>query len=153
MKARSNSAIERSTSNPYIVSRMCEAEGAAVQPGPAKIYLNVATVNPAMGEKPVVIWRNLTVGFRPIVSRTQVKAGESAVVLAEEAQALANLRRGIAPPGARQTLKALVNDETAIRLNFGKAPTAPLGPDDFASEGSVMFSVPMPEGRFSEPAG
>ena len=79
---------------------MCEAEGAAVQPGPAKIYLNVTTVNPAMGEKPVVIWRNLTVGFRPIVPRTQVKAGESAVVLAEEAQALANLRRGIAPPGA-----------------------------------------------------
>ena len=121
-----------------------------VQPGPAKIYLNVTTVNPAMGEKPVVIWRNLTAGFRPIVPRTQVKAGESAVVLAEEAQALANLRRGIAPPGARQTLKALVNDETARRLNFGKGPdAATLGPDDFASEGSVMFEVPMPEGRFS----
>jgi mono/diheme cytochrome c family protein len=121
-----------------------------VQPGPAKIYLNVTTVNPAMGEKPVVIWRNLTVGFRPIVPRTQVKAGESAIVLAEEAQALANLRRGIAPPGARQTLKALVNDETARRLNFGKGPdAATLGPDDFASEGSVMFEVPMPEGRFS----
>ena len=112
--------------------------------------MNVATVNPAMGEKPVVIWRNLSVGFRPIVPRTQVKAGESAVVLAEEAQALANLRRGIAPPGARQTLKALVNDETARRLNFGKGPdTATLGPDDFASEGSVMFEVPTPEGRFS----
>src|SRR5262245_9233464 len=121
-----------------------------VQPGAAKIYLNVAAVNPAMGEKPVIIWRNLTVGFRPIAPRVQVKAGESAIVLAEEAQALANLRRGIAPPGPRQTLKALVNDETARRLNFGKSiDGATLGPDDFASEGSVMFEVPMPEGRFS----
>jgi hypothetical protein len=121
-----------------------------VQSGPAKIYLNVATVNPAMGEKPVIIWRNLTVGFIPIKPRAQVKAGESIVVTAEEAQALANLRRGILPPGARQTLKALANDETARRLNFGKSPDGTaIGPDDFASEGSVMFEVPTPEGQFS----
>src|SRR5262249_26228351 len=121
-----------------------------VQPGPAKIYLNVATVNSATGEKPVVIWRNLTVGFRPIAPRAQVKAGESAVVLAEEAQALANLRRGVVPPGPRQTLRVLANEETARRLNFGKSiDGTPLGPDDFASEGSVMFEVPMPEGQFS----
>jgi mono/diheme cytochrome c family protein len=121
-----------------------------VQPGPAKIYLNVAAVNPAMGEKPVVIWRNLTIGFRPIKPRTQVKAGESAIVLAEDAQALANLRRGILPPGERKTLRAMVNEETARGLNFGKSPDGtPIGPDDFASEGSVMFEVPMPEGRFS----
>jgi mono/diheme cytochrome c family protein len=122
---------------------------APVQPGPAKIYLNVAAVNPAMGEKPVVIWRNITVGFRPIAPRKEVKAGESAVVLAEEAQALANLRRGILPPGERKTLKAIVNEETARRLNFGKSPDGtPIGMDDFASEGSVMFEVPMPEGPF-----
>jgi Protein of unknown function (DUF1592)/Protein of unknown function (DUF1588)/Protein of unknown function (DUF1587)/Protein of unknown function (DUF1595)/Protein of unknown function (DUF1585)/Cytochrome C oxidase, cbb3-type, subunit III len=121
-----------------------------VQPGPAKIYLNVAAVNPAMGEKPIVIWRNLTIGFRPIKPRAQVKAGESAVVLAEEAQALANLRRGILPPGERKALRAMVNEETARRLNFGKSPDgAAIGADDFASEGSVMFEVPMPEGRFS----
>jgi Protein of unknown function (DUF1592)/Protein of unknown function (DUF1588)/Protein of unknown function (DUF1587)/Protein of unknown function (DUF1595)/Protein of unknown function (DUF1585)/Cytochrome C oxidase, cbb3-type, subunit III len=121
-----------------------------VQPGPAKIYLNVAAVNPAMGEKPVVIWRNLTIGFRPIKPRVQVKAGESAIVLAEDAQALANLRRGILPPGQRQALRAMVNEETARRLNFGKSPDGtPIGSDDFATEGSVMFEVPMPEGRFS----
>jgi cytochrome c5 len=123
-----------------------------VQPGPAKIYLNVAPVNPAMGEKPVVIWRNLTVGFRPLRPRVQVKAGESAVVLAEDAQALANLRRGILPPGQRQPLRVVVNEETARVLNFGKSPDGTsIGPDDFASEGSIMFEVPMPEGpgRFS----
>jgi hypothetical protein len=121
-----------------------------VQPGPAKIYLNVATVNPAMGEKPVVIWRNLTIGFRPIAPRQQVQAGESVVVLAAEAQALANLRRGILPPGPRRNLREMVSEETAKRLNFGKSPDGtPLGPDDFASEGSIMFEAPMPEGRFS----
>ncbi len=118
----------------------------ATQTGPAKIYLNVTSVNPAMGDKPVILWRNLTVGFRPIVQRTQVKAGESAVVLAADAEAAANLRRGILPPGERKTLRSLVNAETAQRLSFGKSPDGtPLGPDDFASEGSVMFEVPMPE--------
>ncbi|MBS1790231.1 MAG: DUF1592 domain-containing protein [Acidobacteria bacterium] len=116
------------------------------QPGPAKIYLNVSTVNPAMGDKPVVIWRNLTVGFRPIAQRAQVKAGESAVVLAADAEAAANLRRGILPPGPRKTLKEIVSPETATRLNFGKSPAGTsIGADDFASEGSVMFEVPMPE--------
>ncbi|MBI1763912.1 MAG: DUF1592 domain-containing protein [Acidobacteria bacterium] len=118
----------------------------AVQPGPAKIYFNVAPVNPALGDKPVVIWRNLTIGFRPIVQRAQVKAGESVVVLAADAEAAANLRRGILPPGERHTLRSLVSAETAQRLNFGHSPDGtPIGPDDFASAGSVMFEVPLPE--------
>ena len=116
------------------------------QPGPAKIYLNVSTVNPAMGDKPVVIWRNLTVGFRPFTPRGTVAAGESVVVLAQDQEAAANLRRGILPPGERKKLKDVVSPETAQRLNFGKSPDGtPIGPDDFASEGSVMFEVPMPE--------
>lgn len=117
-----------------------------VQAGPAKIYFNVSTVNPAMGDKPVVIWRNLTVGFRPFVPRGTVAAGESAVVLAADVEAAANLRRGIVPPGPRKTLRELVGEETARRLNFGHSPDGtPLGPNDFASEGSVMFELPMPE--------
>lgn len=119
---------------------------APVQPGPAKIYLNVSTVNPAMGDKPVIIWRNLTVGFRPITPRNTVAAGESAVVLAADAEAAANLRRGIVPPGPRKTLPELVSPETAARLHFGHSPDGtPLGPNDFASEGPVMFEIPMPE--------
>ncbi|MDX2042305.1 MAG: DUF1592 domain-containing protein [Acidobacteriota bacterium] len=116
--------------------------------GPAKIYLNVANVNPAMGDKPVVIWKNLTVGFRPVVQRQTVAAGESAVVLAADAEAAANLRRGIVPPGERKKLKDIVSAETAQRLNFGHSPDGKqIGADDFASEGSVMFEVPMPEGK------
>ncbi len=117
------------------------------QPGPAKIYLNVANVNPAMGDKPVVIWKNLTVGFRPVVQRQTVAAGESAVVLAADAEAAANLRRGIVPPGERKKLKDIVSAETAQRLNFGHSPDGKqIGADDFASAGSVMFEVPLPEG-------
>ncbi|MBP6821909.1 MAG: DUF1592 domain-containing protein [Acidobacteria bacterium] len=120
----------------------------ATTSGPAKIYFNVAPVNPATGEKPVIIWRNLTIGFRPIVPRNQpVKAGESVVVLAADAEAAANLRRGILPPGQRHTLKSLITPEMARQLNFGKSPDGTaIGADDFASEGSVMFEVPMPEG-------
>jgi len=124
--------------------------GPAPTPGPAKIYLNVAVVNPAMGDKPVIIWRNATVGFRPIVPRAPVAEGQSAVVLAQEAQSAADLRRGILPPGPRQALRAIVSEEAAQKLSFGKGPGGtPIGPDDFATEGSVMFEVPMPEGRFS----
>jgi hypothetical protein len=122
----------------------------ASQPALTRIYLNVASVNPAMGDKPVIIWRNLTVGFRPIKPRPAVVEGQSVVVLAEEAQAAADLRRGILPEGPRQTLRTLVSEETAMRLNFGHSSDgSPIGPDDFASAGSVMFEVPMPEGPHS----
>jgi len=114
--------------------------------GPTKIYLNVSSVNPAAGGKPVVIWRNLTIGFRPIIKRAPVKAGESVVVTAEEQAFAAALKKGVLPPGPRRTLREIVSPETAARLNFGKSPDGtPIGPDDFASEGSVMFEVPMPE--------
>jgi cytochrome c5 len=126
------------------------ARPTAYPPGPAKIYLNVATVNPAMGDRPLIIWRNLTVGFRPIKPRPPVTEGQSVVVTAEEAQAAADLRRGILPSGPRQALRSLVSEETAKRLNFGQSPDGTaIGPDDFASTGSIMFEVPMPEGPFS----
>ena len=58
--------------------------------------------------------------------------------------------RGQLPPGPRQPLRAVVSEETAKKLNFGMSPDGtPIGPDDFASEGSVSFEVPMPEGAFT----
>ncbi len=121
----------------------------AAPAGPTKIYLNVAPVNPATGEKPLVIWRNLTVGFVPIVRRssTALAAGESVVVTKAEMEALLALRKGILPPGARKTLREIVSPETAAQLKFGQSPDGtPLGPNDFATEGSAMIEVPMPEG-------
>ncbi len=145
----SDRTLNVKTSHQFIFVRGVRRDQAST-PGPAKIYLNVAPVNPATGEKPVIIWRNLTVGFRPIAPRASVAAGDSVVVLAQEAELAANLRRGIVPPGARQSLRATVTEETAKKLNFGKSPDGtPIGPDDFASEGSIMFEVPMPEGPMS----
>ena len=95
----------------------------AAQPGPAKIYLNVVPVNPAMGEKPVVIWRNLTVAFRPIIRRTPVKAGESVVVTAEEQAAAAALRKGILPPGQRQRAWASGMETIVDRARAGQPTT------------------------------
>jgi hypothetical protein len=118
----------------------------APPPGPAKIYLNVTPVNPAMGEKPLVVWRNMTFAFRPIIQRGPVVAGQSVVQTKEELEAAAALRRGILPPGERQSLRALVTPETAQKLNFGHSPDGTvLGPDDFVSEGSLMIEVPMPK--------
>jgi len=54
------------------------------------------------------------------------------------------------PPGPRQSLRSVVSAETAKKLNFGTSPDGtPIGPDDFASEGPLLFEVPMPEGAFT----
>ncbi len=120
----------------------------AAPPGPAKIYLNVAPVNPATGAKPLVIWRNLTVGFVPIQRRaTTTGTNESIVLTKADMDAALALRRGELPPGPRKTLREIVAPETAKQLNFGNSPDGtPLGPNDFVSEGSLMFEVPMPAG-------
>lgn len=116
--------------------------------GPAKIYLNVQPANPSMAEKPLVIWRNLTVAFRPIIRRQAAKAGESVVASVEELAFAAALRKGILPPGARTPLRELLAPAMAANLKFGTAPDgSELGPNDFASEGTLMIEIPMPEGK------
>ncbi len=120
----------------------------AAAPGPAKIYLNVVPVNPTVTEKPVVIWRNMTVAFRPIIRRTVAKPGESVVATAEEQAFTAALRRGELPPGARQKLKDVVSAATAAQLQFGQSPDgAAMNAEDFASVGSTVFEIPMPDGK------
>ena len=59
----------------------------------------------------------------------------------------ANLR-GFGPPaGPRVALRTAVSEETAKKLGFGITPDgSSIGPDDFASEGSINFEVPLPQG-------
>ena len=48
----------------------------------------------------------------------------------------------------RVPLRAAISEETAKRLNFGHSPDgSQIGPDDFASEGSVAFELNVPEGQ------
>lgn len=127
--------------------------------GPARVFLNVVAVNPAAKGKPVVIWRNPTIGFRaggfgrgqqtadatgevPKVAPLppQVEGAGTGVV------ASGTPRRGL-PPVPRKPLREVISPETAAKLGFGKSlDGASVGPDDFAAEGSVSFEVIMPQG-------
>jgi hypothetical protein len=143
--------------------------------GPAKVFLNVAAVNPAAKGKPVVIWRNPTVGFRaggfgrgpqtgaatgaaqpgvqPTTGGQTPPQQPPAAELPPQVQgagtgvvASGTPRRGL-PPVPRKPLREVVSPETAEKLGFGKSiDGAQMGPDDFAAEGPVSFEVIMPQG-------
>ncbi len=136
----------------------------APQAGPAKIFLNVAAVNPASSGKPVIIWRNPTIGFRagfgrgpqgaqpPAAQPDGEQPAQPAAVQPQAAgagaAAVANgaPRRGL-PPVPRVPLRDVVSDETAAKLGFGKSiDGSELATGDFAAEGSVSFEVKMPQG-------
>jgi hypothetical protein len=89
--------------------------------GKATVHISVLPTDPNFTEPSVVIWRNATVQNR----RRDRSAG----------------------PG--QSLKALLDEETANRLAFGKLPDgSAIAPEDFAmaSDTSVSFEVAVPEG-------
>ncbi len=51
------------------------------------------------------------------------------------------------PAGPKQSLRSVVSAETAEKLHFGTSPDGTaIGPDDFASELSTAFEVPVPAG-------
>jgi mono/diheme cytochrome c family protein len=128
----------------------------APPPGPAKIFLNVAQVNPAATGKPSIIWRNPTISFRQggpgrgQAQTAQAAAGDAAAAqdaAAQDGAAGQNPLRRLPPGGPRQPLRTVVSEETAKRLGFGKSIDATaVGPDDFASDSSVWFEVPLPQG-------
>jgi len=115
----------------------------APPPGPAKVFLNVAAVNPRATGKPVVIWRNATIGYRaPAAGR-----GTTPPPAAGDQNAGAQAVKGLPPTGPKMPLRTVVSEETAKKLGFGKSlDGATLGPDDFASELSTSFEVPIPQG-------
>ncbi|MBL0156712.1 MAG: DUF1592 domain-containing protein [Bryobacterales bacterium] len=118
--------------------------------GSVTLYLNVAPVNPQATAKPMIIWRNPTVGIRPLPPPRAPNEPAPLVTAAEAQEALASLRRGAVPLGPRQSLPLAVSAETARKLNFGIGPIGvPIGPNDFAAPGSVSFEVIMPPGRFT----
>ncbi|HUQ90496.1 MAG TPA: DUF1592 domain-containing protein [Bryobacteraceae bacterium] len=119
--------------------------GASAPKGPAKIYLNVAPVNPTSNANRVVLWRNPTIALR---HAPPVRPAAPAV---QKPPAVAQPTGGrrFPPAGPRRPLKEVVSGETAKQLNFGQSPDgSPLGPGDFASGTSASFEVPFPEGAF-----
>jgi hypothetical protein len=116
--------------------------------GPLKVYLNAAAVNPSPDAKLVLIWRNATIAMRrpggrgapttppPPPAGDQAEAGDQVAT-----------PKGFPAAGPKQPLRTVVSEATAKRLNFGVSPDGtPIGPDDFVSEPSAFFEVPVPEG-------
>ncbi len=127
-----------SASRHFVYNTGARLRGTPITPGPKKIYLHVAAVNPSPNSQPVVIWRNPTVAVRMSGGARSTEVVASGVQL-----------KGAPPPLAKVPLRMAVNEETAKRLKFGSSPDgAPIGADDFASEGTVMFEVTVPEGAF-----
>jgi hypothetical protein len=132
--------------------------GAPAAPTVGKLYLNVAPVNPAAKGKPVIIWRNPTVAFRTTVfgrgtaAATQAAgnadgaADPNAVVKVGAAQVTAGRGRG-GPAPPRIPLRSVVTEAFAQKIGFGTSPDgAPVGPNDFAADRSVVIEVPLPAG-------
>ena len=116
----------------------------APPPGPAKVFLNVAALNPRATGKSVVVWRNPTIAYRPAGGgRGQTPVPPVAVAGDQNAP---QPFRG-PPAGPAQPLRSVVSEETAKRLGFGASPDGtPIGPNDFASELSTFVEVPVPQG-------
>jgi mono/diheme cytochrome c family protein len=113
-------------------------------PGPAKVFLNVAAVSPRATGKPVVIWRNATIGYRAAgAGRGQATPPP----VAGDQNAAAQAVKGLPPTGPKMPLRSVVSEDTAKKLGFGMSlDGATVGPDDFASELSTSFEVPIPQG-------
>ncbi|MES1256791.1 MAG: DUF1592 domain-containing protein, partial [Acidobacteriota bacterium] len=108
--------------------------------GPTMAYLNVASVDPHAKAKPIVIWRNAMVGIRSAPPRAAAADAGAAVDPAVAA-------RGRGAVQGAKPLRTVLSPEMAARLHFGESPDGTiLGPNDFASDGSVSFEVPIPAG-------
>ena len=111
-------------------------------PGPAKVYLHVAGLNPRATGKSIIVWRNPTLAYRPALAGRGQPAPPP---VAGDQNVPAPPRGG--PIGPRQPLRAVVSEETAKKLAFGRSlDGSTVGPDDFSSELSTSFEVPVPQG-------
>jgi hypothetical protein len=128
-------------------NRPARGRGPAVIPGPVKVYLTFADVNPTSGSSPVVIWRNPRV-----ITRAAVANGRGAPGTPDGAAVAATTTggRGRGAPGPILTtvpLRALLPADVASTLKFGTSPDGTaLGEDDFATTGTVSFTIDVPPG-------
>jgi uncharacterized protein DUF1592/uncharacterized protein DUF1588/uncharacterized protein DUF1587/uncharacterized protein DUF1595/uncharacterized protein DUF1585/cytochrome c len=125
-------------------NRPARGRGPAVIPGPVKVFLTFADVNPTSKSSPVVIWRNPR-----IITRSPV-TGRGAPGTPDGAAAAATTTggRGRGPAGPILTtvpLRALLPADVAATFKFGTSPDGTtLGADDFATSGTVSFTIDVP---------
>jgi mono/diheme cytochrome c family protein len=112
--------------------RAARGRGAPTTPGgPTKVYLTFTNINPTPGVTPVVIWRN------PRVVTRQAPAGRGA-----PAPAGTLVARGSTPILSTQPLREFLPADVAKTFALGTSPDGTaIGPDDFATTGTVSFTV------------
>jgi hypothetical protein len=128
--------------------------GATPGTGPAKIYLNVASVNPSAQGQGAIVWKNATIAFTPPGAAPAFGRGPAGAsgatgkpVVGAASGAANGGGRGRGPAIPRVSLRSVVSAETAKQLGFGKSiDGSQVGPDDFSSDGSISFEVPAPPG-------
>ena len=122
----------------------------APPPGPARIFLNVSSVNPRAAGQGMLIWRNPTIAYRTAAGRGQPPAAPAASSSGPQqtvAAGSASVTKGLPPAGAPQPLRSLLSRDQVEKLGFGKSlDGAEIGPNDFESPGSVSFEIPVPDG-------
>jgi mono/diheme cytochrome c family protein len=141
--------------------------------GTARVYINAAIVNPNPKFKPVLIWRNPVIIFRAGFGRPGQAPGTQPNQPAAQpvpippppagatttGDASGNTGGQVAAGGAtfrrfggqdnapRIPLRTVLTGQSLKELNFGQSSDgATMGPDDFASNGSVSFEVKLPDG-------
>jgi mono/diheme cytochrome c family protein len=89
---------------------------------PSTVYLSTeSATGTSSPEEQVVLWRNATI---------RVRGKDRAA-------------------GTTQPLRAVLNEETIKRLDFGSGPIGvTMKPEDFSTNGSTSFEVELPEGAF-----
>jgi hypothetical protein len=127
-------------------NRPARGRGPAVVPGPVKVFLTFADVNPTSGSSPVVIWRNPRIITRaPVPGRGAPGTADGAVAATTTATG-----RGRGPAGpilSTVPLRAVLPPETAATLKFGTSPDGTtLGADDLATTETVSFTIEVPPG-------
>jgi hypothetical protein len=121
--------------------------GPAVTPGPTKVFLTFADVNPKPGTTPVAIWRNPRIVTRAPFVPGRGAPGAATAPAAGAAAAGGRGRGAAGPVLSTQSLRAALTPDAAAALAFGTSPDGTtLGPDDFATAGTVSFTLDVPPG-------
>ncbi len=127
-------------------NRPARGRGPAVVPGPVKVFLTFADVNPTSAS-PVVIWRNPRIITRaPVPGRGA--PGTDGAAAAAAATTTAGRGRGAAGPILTTVpLRAALPADVAATFKFGTSPDGTaIGADDFATAGTVSLTIDVPPG-------
>jgi len=131
-----NAATTRAYTYP-MGSRAGRGRGPAPAPGPTTVYLTFASLNPAPGVAPVIVWRN------PRIVTRSAPAGRGAGPADAAAPPAAGGRGPAGPILSTVPLRAVLPADVAASLKFGASiDGSTVGPDDFATNATVSFTIP-----------